>query len=195
MKRLLWISVAAVAMFELYAASLVLRPTADATYRAYYIDRSSDCWPHRTPATYTLGTTLMFSTEAGARYEMNKICGWFYPQEAGNWSYGPYSLLRFVFPPTGGDLVMTLVGGGMVDAAHPTQHVLVSANGTSLGTLSFDSLEPATKTLTIPAALAASGTLELRFDYPDARPGTEIGPNEDSHLRALRVQSLTIAPA
>lgn len=195
MKPVLWVVVAFVAAFELYALSLVLRPTADASYRAYFIDRSSDCWPHQTPGTYTLGTTLMFSTGAGARYEMNKICGWFYPQEGGNWSYGRYSLLRFVFTPISGDLVLTLVAGGMVDAAHLEQHVAVSANGTALGTLEFDSLAPVTKTLAIPGTLATSGALNLRFDYPDARPGTEIGPNEDSHLRALRVQSLTLAPA
>ena len=40
--------------------------------------------------------------------------------------------------------------------------------------------------------LAHSGTLDIRFDYPDARSGRELGPNEDSHLRAIRMVSLVV---
>jgi hypothetical protein len=82
----------------------------------------------------------------------------------------------------------------MVDAAHPVQHVSVSANGTALGTLDFAAPTPTTRTLALPAGLAAKGSINLRFDYADARPGTELGPNEDPHLRAIRMLSLTLAP-
>ena len=42
---------------------------------------------------------------------------------------------------------------------------------------------------------AASGDgLELRFAYPNARPGDELGPNEDTHLRAIRMVALTLSP-
>ena len=122
------------------------------------------------------------------------FCGWFYPNDQGTWSYGRYSLLRFKFPPPGGALTLTLTAGAMVTPAHPQQDVTVSINGEALTTLSFDSVEPQSRTVVIPAALAAQGAtgLELRFDYPYARPGTELGPNEDSHLRALRMLSLTL---
>lgn len=191
---ILWLAIALVAGFELFATSLVLRPNVGATYRAYYIDKSSDCWPHETPANYTLGQTLTFIDGPGVRFDENKICGWFYPNDKGTWSYGRYSLLRFRFPPPGGALTLTLTAGAMVTPAHPRQDVAVSINGAALTTLSFDSVEPQSRTVVIPAALAAQGAtgLELRFDYPDARPGTELGPNEDSHLRALRMLSLTL---
>ena len=194
--RWLWLAVVLVAGCEAFATSLVLHPNVDATYRAYYIDKSSDCWPHVTPAAYTLGQELTFIDGPGTRFDANKICGWFYPNDKGTWSYGSYSLLLFVYPPVGAPLPLTLTASAMVSAAHPVQRVVVSGNGEALGTLSFDSVEPEVRTLAIPLALAdAGGGLELRFDYPDARPGTELGPNEDGHLRALRMVALTLAPS
>ena len=42
--------------------------------------------------------------------------------------------------------------------------------------------------------LAATGRIDLRLDYPDARPGTAMSPNADPHLRAIHVVALTLAP-
>ena len=190
--RLLWSAALLVGLAELAVAALALRPNVDARYRAYYIDHSSDCWPHQTDGRYALSTTLTFVRGPGIGYSRNKICGWFYTNARGTWSYGRLSLLRFVFPPVSAPLTLRVAAGAMVDKAHPLQHVVVSANGTALGTLMFDSLEPAERTLTIPAEVAASGEIDLRFEYPDARPGTELGPNEDPHLRALRMVSLRL---
>jgi hypothetical protein len=190
---LLWTAVAAIGLCELGVASLVLRPRVDPAYRAYFIDRSSDCWPHATAGTYALGQQLSFVDGHGTLFFANKICGWFYPGANGTWSYGSYSLLRFAFAPIDEPLTLTLTADAMTTAAHPAQRVAVSANGTGLGTLSFGSTPPQKKTLSIPANLAGTGRIELRFDYPDARPGTELGPNEDAHLRAIRMMSLTLA--
>ena len=191
---LLWTATGLVALAELATAALILAPRVDPAYRAYFIERSSDCWPHKTDGHYALGTTVSFIYGARPDFTPNKICGWFYPGPQGTWSYGSYSLLRFRFAPAAGPLRLTLTAAGMVDAAHPVQRVAVSANGTPLGTLQFGA-GAAAQSLTVPAALAATGDIELRFDYPDARPGTEIGPNEDSHLRAIRAVTLTLAPA
>ncbi|MEO8884410.1 MAG: hypothetical protein ABI377_13510 [Devosia sp.] len=184
--------VALVAAFELFAASLILRPNVDAAYRAYFIDKTSDCWPHDTAADYMLGTTLSFVEGKSNLFFPNKICGWFYPNEKGTWSYGAYSLLRFKFSPPSTPLRLTIIAGAMVDAKHPAQRVAVSANGQPLAALSFAGAEPEMRTVDIPASLASSGSLDIRFDYPDARSGQELGPNEDSHLRAIRMMSLTI---
>jgi len=189
----LWLPVALVSAFELFAAGLILRPSVDAPYRAYFIDKTSDCWPHQTEAAYTLGTALSFVEGKPNLFFPNKICGWFYPNAKGTWSYGAYSLLRFKFPAPAAPLRLTISAGAMVDAGHPAQRVAVSANGQPLVTLSFASTEPEAKTVDIPAPLAASGSLDIRFDYPDARSGRELGPNEDSHLRAIRMVSLTLA--
>lgn len=190
-----WAAAAGALALELVALALVLRPNVAPAYRAYYIDKSSDCWPHQTAADYVLGTKLSFAyPPQGADFTPNKICGWFYPDRNGDWSYGRYSLLRFNFAPAAGDLTLTLEAGAMVNPAHPVQTVRISANDVPVGALDFDSPAPETRSLSIPARLAATGRIELRFDYPDARPGSEVGPAEDAHLRAIRAVSLTLTP-
>lgn len=189
---LLWIAAMVVALAELGILILMLVPRVDPTYRAYFIDRSSDCWPHRTDAHYSLGAPLSFVNGKGTDFAPNKICGWFYPEAAGTWSYGSYSLLRFKFTPEPGPLTLTFAAGALVNEDHPVQHVVVSANNVPVGTLAFSAAEPAEKTLALPAGAGATGQVELRFDYPDAVSGRVLGPNEDSHLRAIRMKSLTL---
>lgn len=190
---LLWATAALVALFELGAASLILRHDGmPAAYRAYYVDKTSDCWRHVTAGDYQLGTTLSFVSTRGPLFFPNKVCGWFYPTETGTWSYGRFSLLRFVFTPVNAPLTLRFAAGAMVDDDEPTQPVLVSANGHRLATLSFSDPQADIKEVDIPANLAQTGRIEIRFDYPGARPGTELGPNEDPHLRAIRMVALTL---
>lgn len=192
---LFWAATGLAILVELAAVALMLRPSVDPAYRAYYIDKSSDCWPHRTAAAYTLGTRLSFTVPPqGPEFTPNKICGWFYPDAQGTWSYGAFSRLAFVFPPAELPLRLTIDAAGMVDAAQPRQPVVVSANGRPLGALSFDSATPVAQSLTLPATLAATGRIDLRLDYPAARPGTAMSPNADPHLRAIRVVALTLTP-
>jgi hypothetical protein len=192
--RLLWIAAGLVGLAELAVAGLVLMPRAGPVYRAYFIAKISDCWPHQTDGHYTLGTTLWFATGHSPDFTPNKICGWFYPSAEGDWSYGDYSLLLLVFPPVETPLTLTLTATAMTTPAHPIQRVIVTANGATLGTVNFEGGAPQTKTLNVPAAIAGNGGMQLRFIYLDARPGTELGPNEDAHLRAIRMVSLTLAP-
>jgi hypothetical protein len=191
---LLWAIAAVVVAAELGAASLVLRPNVDPVYRAYYIDQTSDCWPHQTDGDYAPGTELAFSSGQRAMADKVKICGWFYPIDDGTWSHGAYSRLRFRFPPVEGALLLSIDAGAMVDVAHPVQHVAVSVNGTPVDTLVFSAQDASNRLVRIPPELAAASAagLEVRFDYPDARPGTEMGANEDPRPRALRVERLTL---
>ena len=190
-----WAAIVALGLFELGVAGLALRPRVTPEYRAYFIDKTSDCWPHTTSGAYTLGQTLSFVDGKGVSFVPNKICGWFYPGADGTWSYGRFSVLRLVFPPGSAALTLTMTAGAMVEKARPLQRVVVSTNGQPLCTLAFDSATPETKTLAVPAALTATGRIELRFDYPDAGPGTELGPNGDAHLRAIRMVALTLTAA
>lgn len=192
---LFWAAAGLVILVELAAVVLMLRPSVDPAYRAYYIDKTSDCWPHRTAAAYKLGTRLSFTVPPdGPEFTPNKICGWFYPDAGGTWSYGRFSRLAFVFPPADLPLRLTIEAAAMVDATHPRQPVVVSANGQQVGTLAFSSPTPALQHLMLPPAIAATGRVDLRFDYPGARPGTAMSPNADPHLRAIRVVSLTLLP-
>jgi hypothetical protein len=191
---LLWAGVAIVALAELVVTATILHPRVDPAYKAYYIDKSSDCWPHQTEGKYELGKELNFVGYPDD-FAPNKVCGWFYPRSVGTWSYGPYSELRFRFAPTDEALQLTLNGAGMVEPAHRVQHVEVTANDQKVGEMVFDSTTPVTKQLTLPAGIGKSGLVELRFDYPDARRGDEMGLNEDPHLRAIRVLTLKLGPA
>lgn len=190
--RLLWAAVVPVVLLELGAAGLAFRNDMPAAYRAYYIDQTTDCWPHVTAGDYALGTTLSFVAGHEPLFFPNKVCGWFYPSPSGTWSYGRYSLLRFNFAPRSGPLRLRLVAGAMVNPDAPTQRVVVSVNGSRLATLSFTGVGTEVEDVTIPVDLAGSGRLEVRFDYPDARPGNELGLNQDSHLRAIRMVALTL---
>ena len=195
-RRLLWGGIVLVGGFELWSASLILRPNVDPVYRAYLIDKTSDCWPHLTDGDYALGESIGFLSDRRETADRIKICGWFYPDGTGTWTYGAFSRLRTRFPPAATPLVLTITAGAMVSATHPEQRVTVSVNGSTLGTLSFTSGELAARSIGIPKAIAdlsATG-LDWQLDFPDARPGTEMGPQNDPHPRALRVVAFKIAP-
>ena len=194
--RLLWSGIVLVGGFELWSTSLILRPNVDPVYRAYFIDKTSDCWPHLTDGDYALGESIGFLPDRREAADRIKICGWFYPDGTGTWTYGAFSRLRTRFPPAATPLVLTITAGAMVSAAHPEQRVNVSANGSSLGTLSFTSGDLQAQSIDIPKAIAdlsATG-LDWQLDFPEARPGTEMGPQDDPHPRALRVVAFKIAP-
>ena len=182
--------------FELWSASLILRPNVDPVYRAYFIDKTSDCWPHLTDGDYALGESIGFLSDRRETADRIKICGWFYPDGTGTWTYGAFSRLRTRFPPAATPLVLTITAGAMVSATHPQQRVTVSVNGSTLGTLSFTSGELAARSIDIPQAIAdrSAAGLDWQLDFPDARPGTEMGPQNDPHPRALRVVAIKIAP-
>ena len=194
--RLLWSGIVLVGGFELWSASLILRPNVDPVYRAYFIDKTSDCWPHLTDGDYALGESIGFLPDRRETADRIKICGWFYPDGTGTWTYGAFSRLRTRFPPAATPLVLTITAGAMVSATHPEQRVTVSVNGSTLGTLSFTGGDPAAQSIDIPRAIARGSAtgLEWQLDFPDARPGTEMGPQNDPHPRALRVVAFKIAP-
>ena len=195
-RRLLWIGIMLVGGFELWGASLILRPNVDPVYRAYFIDKTSDCWPHLTDGDYALGESIGFLSDRREAADRIKICGWFYPDGTGTWTYGAFSRLRTRFPPADTPLVLTITAGAMVSATHPEQRVTVSVNGSTLGTLRFTSGDPAAQSIDIPRAIAGGSAtgLDWQLDFPDARPGTEMGTQNDPHPRALRVVALKIAP-
>jgi len=195
-KLLVWAGIVLVGGFELWSASLILRPEVDPVYRAYFIDKTSDCWPHVTAGDYVLGERLGFLADRRERADKIKVCGWFYPDNSGTWSYGPYSRLRTKFSPPVVPLTLTITAGAMVSPAHPEQRVIVSANGMALGTLSFTNSDLEAKSIAIPEAITRLGGagIEWRLDYPDARPGTEMGPDKDPHLRAIRVVAVELSP-
>jgi hypothetical protein len=194
----LWTLTGLLLALEAAVVALALMPRVEPDYRAYYIDAETDCWPRASTGDYTLGSEISFLREQADEAAAIKVCGWFYPDaDDGTWSHGAYSRLRFRFPPVATPLSLAITAGAMVNAAHPRQRVDVSIDGTAIGTIEFSTRDAETRSIAIPDAVAAkSGEgLEVRFDYPDARPGTEMGANEDPRPRAIRLEAVAIETA
>jgi len=153
---------------------MAMAPAVDPQYRAYYIDRSTDCYPLPVSGGYQLGERVSFGAPGAAQRVQLARCGWRDPEQRGSWSDGDRSMLRFaVSSPS--DLLLQLTMQPFVDALTPRQRVEVSANGTSLATLELTEAVPAKWEIAIPAAaIGSSGLLDITLAYPDARelPGS-----------------------
>ena len=88
--------VAALATVELAIFAMALRPQVDATYRARYIDGTSQCWPLPAYGAYTLGIVLnAVQGDVSPGLGNILVCGWLDPAQEGIWSLGRESQLRF----------------------------------------------------------------------------------------------------
>lgn len=149
--------------------AVALKPSVDSLYRAYYIDKSTDCFPLPVTGTYTLGERVSFGADGAAPRASLARCGWRDPEQVGSWSDGDRSMLRFAVT-TSSDLVLELNMQPYVDRDTTGQRVEVSVNGTSLGTLELAGRPAARKEIAIPAAtVGTSGLLDVTFTYPDAK--------------------------
>lgn len=171
-----------------------LAPSVAPDYRAFYIERSTDCYPLPVSGAYRLGERVSFGPASEGKRATLARCGWRDPEAQGSWSDGDRSMLRFAIPPHPTDLVLELNVRPYLDAQTPRQRIEVSANGTPLETLELVEKSPAIHRIAIPASLVGtSGLLDLTLRYPDARPLT--GAGSGTRLYALFVLDLALAPA
>lgn len=148
--------------------AIAMSPTVDPLYRAYYIDKSSDCFPLPVRGTYALGERVSFGADGGAPRASLTRCGWRDPDTAGSWSDGDRSMLRFaVAAPS--DLLLELNMRPYVDRDTTRQRVEVIVNGASLGTLEFAGRSATRREIAIPAAVIGSSSfVDITLIYPDA---------------------------
>jgi hypothetical protein len=188
-----WALAGVVALGEMAVLALALAPEVSADYRAYYLDRSTACWPRPTTGDYVLGQQLSFRDDSAAG---NTVCGWLEPFDAGTYSTGDRARLRFDFAVPDGGLMLGLVARGYVGPARLQQRVVVSANGQALGEIIFDSPDAAYHALAIPAEVAALDAegVTLQFDFPDAISPRDMGVNEDTRKLGILLETLSVLP-
>lgn len=182
-----------VAVGEVAVLALALTPQVSADYRAYYLDRSTTCWPRAVTGGYVLGAQLSFRSELT---KPNRVCGWLEPFDAGTYSTGDRARLRFAFDVPESGLMVGLVARGYVGPARPQQRVAVSANGQPLGEVAFDSPDAAYHVIDVPAEIAAldGDGLTLQFDFPDAISPRDMGVNEDTRKLGILLETLSVLP-
>lgn len=150
--------------------AMALTPDVDPVYRAYYIDRTADCYPLPVTGEYALGTRVSFGANGTAERLQLARCGWRDPDATGSWSDGDRSLLRFAVASPPADLLLELVLQPYVDRETTRQRVEVTANDTSLGVIELEGRTSLRKEIVVPAAaVGESGLLDITLQYPDAR--------------------------
>lgn len=168
-----------------------LYPAVTPEYRAYYIDRSTDCYPLPVAGTYRLGDRVSFGAAAEGKRASLARCGWRDPEAQGSWSDGDRSMLRFAVAPQPAALVLELNARPYLDTETPRQRIEVVANGRPLEPLELTGNEPITHRVVIPAGIVGTaGWLDITFSYPDARPLT--APGSGRRLYALFLNDLTL---
>jgi len=176
----------------IFAAALA--PSVAPAYRAYYIDRSTDCYPLPVSGSYRLGDRVSFGAASEGRRANLARCGWRDPEAQGSWSDGDRSMLRFAVAPKPTDLVLELNVQPYLDTETVRQRIEVSANGAPLQTLELVEKSPVIQRIAIPSDIVGTaGWLDITLSYPDARPLT--GADSGTRFYALFVLDLALVPA
>jgi hypothetical protein len=188
--------------FELVVIWLALNPKVADDYRAYYIDRTSSCFPRDDSVAngaYEVGMPISFVPDRWGHTRDNlRWCGFIASSGQGIRTFGDYGIVRLRFAPPAEDLLVTFTGFANANTKDPAREVTVVANGTPIGSVSFADGRRVTGELVVPARVAAAnpdGGLDLRFEVPRiAPPGTNSEPvTLQLRLQALRVSAVSDA--
>ena len=139
---------------------------------------------------YNFGEVIGFGRDGNAA--AYQVCGWGEPNDGFTWTIGKQSCMAIPLPnfnPRPLILEATLsplVVKGKLDR----QLVGVYANGEKVG--EWVAAENGRYKAAIPARLAESGLIELRFDLPDATSQAQLGVNDDRAILGLQMQSIAL---
>lgn len=197
MRLLLYLLVIPVVLFEATVAVLALMPQVDERYRAFFIDRTTDCWPLDVAGTYDLGETVSLMPPKSAEQTAILRCGWLAPQETGTWALGPEAELRLNVPDPPTDLLLDLELVPFNIDQHPVQTVRVYVNGKGLQTLQLEGTDARHLEIAIPADYVALGDqrIDVGFGFPSAHAPVEFGINNDKRRLSIRLLSLRLTRA
>ena len=187
MRRLRAIAAGVLIVFELAVLGMIAMPNVDPQYRAVYIERTSECWPHNVSGSIEPGGRISFLAETDGRSKPLLRCGWLEPEDVGTWSIGPESRLLLQLEP-GRAATVDIEVMPFADS----QDVVVNANRAPLTEWTLTKAGPSLQTLEIPAI--ADGRLELAFHFPDTTSPHDLGLSNDGRALAIRLLSLTLRP-
>lgn len=180
---------AALAFGELAILALALSPEVDATYRAYYLDRTTTCLDRRVSGDYALGATVSFRPDGAAAMKEIRVCGLDGPVDDGTHSVGTSSRLRVV-AASASPLTLRLSFDRAGAARGTTQRVRVVVDGAPAGETAAGGDEAVTAEFALPPVLA-DGAAEITLEYPDAVKPSPL--TSETRLRAIRLLSFQLA--
>lgn len=191
--RLLLIGV--LAAFELGVVYLVFNPNVSERYRAFFLERSTDCWPGDVSGTIEPGRRISFlkaDAEGPARHLL--LCGWIKAEGTGTWSRGPEARLLLQLPPDARSAAfLDLKLLPFVTPEHPRQRVEISANDIALAELELTKDSSSSVPLEIPpGAIGEDGRVEILFMMPDAVAPRDLGLSTDRRRLGVRLVFATL---
>jgi hypothetical protein len=195
LKWLAWTAVGLVAVFEAAVLYLIATPRVSDDYRAFYIERASNCWPAGASGEVELGRRISF-LKADARGPAAKLreCGWVVSGN-GTWSEGPEARLRLMFPAALGPLDLEFELLAHLTEGRPEQHVDLGVDGMALTTLTLDADSPRRQVIRLPATATADGAATLSMRFPGAVAPRELEGRDDDRRWTIRLIFLTVRPA
>jgi hypothetical protein len=194
-RPLAYFLIAALALFEVGVVVLVLHPNVSDLYRAYYIQRSTSCWPRKITGVYQPNQLISFAFGVkGGSAEDVELCGWNLLEGMGTWTLGDDVRLRLGVPVPGRPFSLILTAEAFISAQNPVQRVIVSVGGKTVKTFVYTSPDPLTTRIDIPAEVVPPGarTIDVKLGLPDALAPLEISLNTDGRELALRVISVQV---
>jgi hypothetical protein len=187
--------------FELVVFWLATHPNVPDDYRAYYIDRTSSCFPREDKVAnglYALGTPISFVPDRNGHTDDNlRWCGFIAATKQspfGIKTFGDYGVLKLRFAVPDEDLLLTFAALSNASAKDPPREVKVIANGQGVGSVIFDDAKRVNGSMIIPAAIAKAnpaGGIDLKFEVPRIGPP---GTNSEPVTLQLRLQAVRLVP-
>jgi hypothetical protein len=143
--------------------------------------------------TYLPGEQLSFA--AGGNAWQYTSGGWGGPEVWGAWSLGDVESSVLLDLPTG-SYELAVEGMAYLNAQHPSQTIVVEANGTEIAKWIFDQAQPSgVRLANIPESLTKSGSLRIVIKAPGAVSPRQLGQSEDSRVVGLGMKTLSIRAA
>lgn len=184
---------ALLAVFGGVVLYLIAHPRVADDYRAYYIDRTSSCFPRVTSSYYPLGAPVTFAPgRNGYSRDTLRWCGFMPAKTDGIKSFGDYGILKLKFKMPDSDLLLTFSSWANTSADKPSRDVAVVVNGTKLGTITFATARRVNGRIVIPERVAKAGDsgLVIRFEVPRIGPA---GTNSEPLTLQLRLEALRVS--
>jgi hypothetical protein len=194
-RPLAYFLIAVLALFETGVVVLVLHPDVSDLYRAYYIERSTSCWPRKVTGVYQPNRLISFAYGVkGGSAEDVQLCGWNLLEGMGTWTLGDDVRLRLGVPVPGKPFSLILTAEAFVSAENPVQRVIVSVGGKTVKSFIHTTTDPLATRIDIPAEVVPPGarTIDVKLGLPDALAPLAINLNTDGRELALRVISVQV---